>query len=208
MTNMAMIFLISAERFIYIRYPLTYHTFITTKKAIGAVIITWIVFVIHSMVGSLHAVYLDKENLNDTFHLCITASYQLWYLLESMGIFTILSTSTVIFYIKIALIAKESVQKIIPSLPSTSNSIENKKTTKIPRLKTRMFVLVLGSYFGFYLPAVLVIALQFMAGASYFEIVSYFSWLLFYCNNFINPLIYVWYSKDFRMAFHKLLFCK
>ena len=207
LTNMAMIFLISVDRFLYINYSLTYHSYVTIKRAIVSIVVTYIFFMILSIMGGVSAIQIDHRHLNNVLHFCTNSKFEVWFTTVLYIIMVILSTLTFGFYIKIALIAKQNVKIVAPHVISGENSATT-NLTQNPKIKIKMYVLILGSYFALYFPVTLILMLRLSMDSSALEIIYYLTWLILYCNNFINPIIYVWYSKDFRVAFYKLLCCR
>ena len=72
----------------------------------------------------------------------------------------------------------------------------NSKTTK-------MMAILMGTYYGFFLPTILHTFLQYDVKVK--TLVTPFIDATFYFNAILNPIIYAWMNKNFNDAFRKLL---
>ena len=66
-----------------------------------------------------------------------------------------------------------------------------------------MMALVVGSYYLLYLPASIEASFNYNPKVEYY--VTSMCNFVFFMNALINPFIYSWQSKDFNMAYKKLL---
>ena len=66
-----------------------------------------------------------------------------------------------------------------------------------------MMVIIMGTYYGFYLPAFVEFILDYDQNIKRY--IAHIVEAIFYFNAVLNPVIYAWMNKDFRNAFGKIL---
>ena len=68
---------------------------------------------------------------------------------------------------------------------------------------TKMMAILMGTYYGFFLPEVINTYLDYDQITK--KYVSTILFVMFFLNAIANPLIYAWMSPDFNRAFRNLL---
>ena len=71
------------------------------------------------------------------------------------------------------------------------------------RKTTKMMTILMGTYYGFFLPTIMNAFLQYEVAVK--MLVTPFIDVIFYFNAIVNPIIYAWMNKDFNETFRKLL---
>ena len=193
------IFLISVDRFIFIEKPLRYYGLMDIRKALFSCMSLWIVCVVVGPV--LIPLYVHPEPAQP----CDTS---LWSSMYFYGIvtplFTVLTVTNVILYIRIAYVAFSKSNSVAPATLSAQNQEFYKKVRKENKI-TKMLSIVLGLYVALYLPTVIFGSFGGESSLDILIVIKYISYMLWFTAMCVNPFIYVWKSKDFRKAFVLLL---
>ena len=187
MNNLA-IFYIALERFICIKVALRYNSIVTFSRALLTVVFTWIC-------GGIVTFLLAMLDLAET--IIILA-----------GICSIVSLVTVLLYIYVAVIAYKKSKQVAPQPQvidgRTAEALDNQRVQwKI----TKFMALVLGMYFGSYLPWAIIRASapDSLNTCRPSAIIGFFVVIIWGINININPYLYVWKSKNFRACIKKML---
>ena len=115
--------------------------------------------------------------------------------------FLILSLITAILYLKIIIVVKS---KIYPSIPqSVTNGRENKMHKRQSKV-TKVMTWVLGCYFLFYIPSVVVSPFIPKSAPDGLQALQNLVVVFWYMNSCTNPFIYGIKSKPFRKGFKKI----
>lgn len=102
---------------------------------------------------------------------------------------------------------KESQLHARKSLANTSGAsilYAGRMSGKDRRL-LKMILVIFISFMACYLPITLSKVLQSISGINFIFIISY---VLVYCTTWVNPIIYVVMSSEFRQAYKNLLMCR
>ena len=83
-----------------------------------------------------------------------------------------------------------------PTFTATSTNPKKNRTTK-------MMALLMGTYYGFFLPQI--INMQFEYDLLLKIYISHSLYVIYFLNALANPIIYAWFSPDFNRAFRELL---
>ena len=191
---------IAIDRYVYIAHPLHYPLWVTSTKTFIVIGFTW--FLTAAEIG---VVVMAGQNLKIgmTCKFAVFLSNFVYNSIIMPQIF-LYSLITVGFYTAICRIANKQ-HKAIASLNhpcnvyETSNSHQQKKVSK-------MMILVLGTFFACYTPQVVSSFLLKLYKRSVFTLqLEKATVLIYWANTWLNPVIYAWKCKDFRVAFRKLL---
>ena len=187
MNNLA-IFYIALERFLCIKLALRYNSIVTSGRLLLAVVLTWIC-------GSIFTLSLSTQ-LDIAERLMI-----LPYLYGAIGL------GTLILYIYMSTVAYQKSKKVVPQPQvldgTTAESLDNQKAQwKI----IKFLVLVLGIYYGSYIP------LAIMRGSDpnisnkcdSSKIMGLFAMTIWGLNINVNPFLYVWKSRNFRICVKRI----
>ena len=171
--------LISTERYISIKFPVKYDSFVTKRRFIGSVVLAWsLVFV-----GTLFSFYRHS-----VFR----------YFLHFFAIFPAIS---ILIFCRIA--SYYEARKRIANITSQSAKARFLKEKKA--LKTTSYVI--GSVLLTNIPMILfrVVFVPLISSPKTFLAVQSFTITLAFSNSVFNPLIYCARNAQYRRAFKKLL---
>ena len=186
MNNMA-IFYIALERFICIKLALQYNSIITFSLVLFTFVLTWIC-------GAIF-----------TFSIAVLDLAERPVILSC--IHGIIGLGTLILYIYVATVAYKKSKQIAPQPQvldgSTAETLDNQKAQwKI----TKFLALVLGVYYGSYLPMVIMRASDpnNVNRCDSSKIMGLFAMTIWGLNINVNPFLYVWKSRNFRICVKKI----
>ena len=185
MNNLA-IFYIALERFICIKLALRYNSIITYSRVLLTFVLTWICAAIFTF--SIAILDFVERPIIPVILYCI------------YGIFGL---GTLILYIYVITTAYKKSKQVAP-LPqimdgSTAEALNNQKTQwKI----TKFLALVLGVYYGSYLPWAItrVSGRNVLNSCDTSGIIWFFVITIWGLNVNVNPFLYVWKSQKFRIC--------
>ena len=106
--------------------------------------------------------------------------------------FFILTAVIIILYIKIAILVRSKV-----NADQTINQMTQNSKTKSEYKVTKMMVWVLGCYFLFYMPAIIISPLISHDDSDGFLAVRYLAFFFWYNNSWLNVSIYATKTKQF-----------
>ena len=193
------IFLITIDRFLFVEKPLRYYSLMDERKALVACFIMWTITVVS---GPVTLSFFLRPMATKQ---CDTSTWSTTYLYGvSMPLFAAISVTTVVLYLRIALVACRKQNAVAPALPSGQSAEHREKLNKGNKV-TKMLSIVLGLYFVFYLPSIAFGAVDDKNSSFFLALMKYLSYLLWYCAMCVNPFTYAWKSKEFRKAFWHLL---
>ena len=200
MNNICSIFWIAVDRYIFIAHPLHYPFLVTSTRTFSVIGFTWLFNTVQLAVmiavgqrpeigmTCRHSIYLTKVMWN-------------YILLPQLLVFALITTS---LYTAISCIAYKQGKKIA-ALNQPYNTYEATTNRQQKRI-AKMMLLVLGTFFMCYIPQSIVSVLEWFYRDSLLMVVlEKITVIIFWTNTWINPIIYAWNSKDFQLAFRKLL---
>lgn len=196
--NLSGICLIAIERFVFVQYPLRYYSIVTKARVALVLVLSTVYVVFLSIIG----ISFRKEFTNETD--CDMANYQITairygYLPVNMIVFTAI---TVITYVRISYIAYKISKQISQQQPACSlQPSQHSSQMKF----TKMMNLVLGMYFAFYLPYIILSPVISTNKQPVVHVVYQLTLILWFSNSWTNPFIYGWKNRDFRNAY-KIMF--
>ena len=187
---------LSVDRYIYIANPLRYHDLVTQRRVAIILTLSWIACLLslppvvffgnHLQVGMpcKFLIFLDGWAKN----LILAPS------------FVLLFSLTIGFHLAIANIAHRQARQIqAQQQPYDTSAVAiNQSTKKISR--------TLGAVLGVYIFSVIpqVVLSSIISKNPNLLPIEKFTNLLFWANTWVNPLIYAWRLKDFKIAFKKI----
>ena len=113
--------------------------------------------------------------------------------------FVIMAVGTISLYLQIWINVNKQKRQVLATASTKMSS--NKSSLKL----TRGLILVIGIFLALYVPIIVCYFLVMVLDNSWFQIIVDLSVLIFYVNNWINPVICFYKMKDFREAFCTLL---
>ncbi|CAD5111582.1 DgyrCDS883 [Dimorphilus gyrociliatus] len=217
--------IISLDRWLAISYPMRYHSFATRKRAIIAIILVWFL----SVLICLPPVFGWRKEPTDE-NKCELTDEIGYVIYSALGSFWIPSIILIIVYSRIYVVAARQTKQIAKQqaqlgeikeeeTPSVSSSPAIKVKDALPLRKLKKFAkekraaktlaVVVGTFLVCWTPFFTVYILHNFVSVpkTLFKIVFW----LGYCNSALNPMIYPFFSRDFRTAMKKMLskiFCR
>ena len=192
--NVCIICYISIDRVISLTFCFRYHFIVTIKR--GIILLAFTVTYCIFLISCCMSIGISKINKFCILLDIIPPSAQIALMVH----FFIISGITFVMYCYICYIAckKNSIADPIARF----NPVEQRKVTQLKI--TTMMSCVLGTYFGSYLPVViLVLSFNNFENMSCHLHNAIFGF--FYLNTFINPLIYAGSNSHFRHSYKKVL---
>ena len=198
--NVCSILSIAVDRYIFIAHGLRYLVLVTPTRTFLAIGFTWLYIITETSL----LIGLSKGPMTPTACNYFLFLSKMVYNNISIPRFVVLSLITVGFYIAISCIAYKQGKKIaaLKQPYDTYEATTNRQQKRI----AKMMIMILGTYFICYIPQIVISILERVYTDSMAILVlEKISSLVFWTNTWINPMIYAWKSKDFRVAFRKLL---
>ena len=187
MNNLA-IFYIALERFICIKLALRYNSIITFSRVLFTFAVTWIC----AAIFTFSIAVLDFVE-RPIIRYCI---------------YGVIGLATLVLYVCVVTIAFKKSKQFAP-LPqvmdgSTTEALDNQK---IQWKITKFLALVLGVYYGSYLPWAIsrVSGINVLNSCDLSGIIWFFVITLWGLNVNVNPFLYVWKSQKFRICVKNIL---
>ena len=193
------ILFISIDRYIYIGFPLRYHTLVRRTRVFVLLSITWFyfLFIIPPLVFFNNHL---KVGMTCKYGLFLRASLYKYYLTPQ---FFIMILMTIGFYLAIARIAHKQ-SRAVAALNQPYQSIAASTNRKSWRI-IKMLGTVLGVYLLSLIPQYLMTVILQSYGTSLTLLrLESVTVLIYWANSWVNPFIYVWKLKDFKSVFGKL----
>ncbi len=193
--NYLHMFIIALDRCLAVHFPIWYLTKVSRKVILAEIVFLWFFAIL--LFDPLVLGYARFARFT-----CFYVNYlPAWFLKFMYIIAGFFMVSTIVLYLNIAHTAWIKFRKSAPSEGSTSQQTTQQRQQ---RRILQMMGTVVGIYLALYIPGTLVNLLPQRAAIWYLS-AKYLSWIMFYCNAVVNPIIYVYKSPDFLRAFRKLL---
>ena len=105
---------------------------------------------------------------------------------------------TILAYLRILYYLYKKAQQVAPIQV-------NSQDERIQRAATKMASIILGVYFGTYLPKLIIIPFAKTGAPQWTRYATSVAQWILHINSWINPWLYAWKNKDFKEAFQKIL---
>ena len=210
---------ISLDRYLAIMSPLSYKSMMSRSRAFSAICLVWLCSSAISFVPIYMGWFADTAivNLYVDGPVCALHVNKVYAVLSSTTSFYIPLLVMVVVYSKIYKIASkqakdiERLERSVQNYPAVENKVRlarrskkfNKDFKALKTLGTLMGVFCV-SWLPFFL---MYIIMPFCSTCSVPPTVGAAITWLGYANSCINPCVYAYLNRDFRMAFRKLLLC-
>ena len=188
---------IASERYIFVMYPLRYHSLVTVKVIKLIICICWIIPILLGLTSVLIIIALDVD-------------YFIYFEVGAAVFYVLVGLIASFVYIRILLVVAGQQKRII----AEQNNIDTGRP-KISRGSQHNATLALGiiviMYVFLWSPLCFIIILQYFSSFSgnvAFEICSMIASILSPLNSAINCIIYTWKSSIFRKAYASLFKCQ
>lgn len=194
---------VSVERYLIIKHPLTYNRWASKRNFILLVIFIWSLSIIMSILPYLNVVKLtfEKELLDCTIYMLHSPTMAL---LLALMYFASPFLIMILVYYRIY----DAVQKQIKSIASSSlgNKVEKKKQKIKKEWKAvKTVIVVIGLFFILWLPYFCVNAIHAFYPSVIAGWVKRLVFYLAYSNSCVNWIVYSVLNKPLRYSFKKLL---
>ena len=197
--NVFFIMLISIDRCLHTTYPLRYPIWITSHGFWGVVAGTWI----YSLIDTLCVVYFGNVLLPGgicKLSLVIDSKIYTRYLLSQLVICIVITISCYIVIAKIAIKQGRAIA-VLNQPYDTIEAALNRQQKKIAKM---MFIVLASFLLCYFLQACMSVAIQKTSNVT-MRYLQMSTTAVYYSNCFLNPIIYAWKSKEFRVAFKRIL---
>ncbi|CAH1800735.1 unnamed protein product [Owenia fusiformis] len=202
--------LIAVDRYIAITQPLRYHQWITYRTVPIMMIITWMWCVMIAMVPFFwYNTRSNPKQLCTFFHHI--PKYFLACVLGTQHFICMIAM--IVLYGQILIVALKQQRQIqaesitTPANNNPTNASKSKpKISFSKQLKTaKLFAVVIGLFLFCWTPVFVLLFLHASNVYSSRSIAYTIAPLLGVVNSCVNPIIYSWKNKDYKLAFKKLL---
>ena len=191
---------IAVDRYIYISHPLRYPTLVTSTRTFAVIGCIWLY-----TTGQFAIVFVwgQKLRMGMTCKFSVFLNHTVYNNILMPQIL-VKAIVTVGLYIAIANIAYKQ-GKAIAALNQPYDTHEATVNRQQKRI-AKMMITVLGTFFVAYIPQSIASVLLGMYSTSMSIIIlEKITELIYWVNTWANPIIYAWKSRDFRVAFRKIL---
>ena len=193
--------LIAVDRFVSVIYPFRYDELMTPRRAFVMIACLWTYVILSQTTTISMSGYWPIEYCAST-PVANSIIFTIFYI----GTLTVSVVGILSLYMCIFCVARKharaiDVQQTISAGSNAGpNNLHQKRVTK-------MAAMVLGCFVLCWFPVSLITALQKVcdANCAWLETARKFSMNVVYSNSFMNPIIYAWKNRMFRVAFKRLL---
>ena len=212
--------LISVDRFLATKYPLTYHQLITRRRAVLMVASVWLLSLLVSSLGLFNWTNVGGKNVNIHTNGCMKVDPPFYTVAAATGFFLplliVLCAYSYVFYIAMGHIRAIARTTVPASRVIEGNTKEKNQalTREIKAAKT--LAIVVGVFTICWFPFFVAIVVRFWCESCveaeqnpklkyFFMFVNItFVYTLPQINSACNPFIYVIFSKKLRLAFVRM----
>lgn len=220
-SNLTILF-ISVERFVGVRWPFLYYSFITTKFVFTVITFTWVSLAIFASLPLFAWGGLTNYQANlCRFPLFLTSNYitALYLVLYIVPMCIIVPLYTFILKASLKSIRKIHIQELSVRTPAARvNEIDVEETdATAPRVRrttdqaarqrksAKTVSLVVGLFFILIMPIVVIDIVEILGGPKVSLLVIRIAVGMAYANHFLNIFIYAGCSGEYKRAFAKIL---
>ena len=221
-SNLSILF-ISVERFIGVRWPFMYYSFITRKVVFTAITSAWVSLAIFASLPLFAWGGLKNHHANFCrFPLFLTTDYitALYILVHIVPICIIVPLYIFILKASLKSIRKIHVQELsVRSRAAQENEVEVEETdVTAPRVRkskiteaarqrksAKTVSLVVGLFIVFIMPIVLIDIVEMLGGPTVPPLVVKIAVGMAYANHCVNVFVYAGCNGDYKRAFAKIL---
>lgn len=220
-SNLTILF-ISVERFVGVRWPFLYYSFITTKFVFTVITFTWVLLAIFASLPLFAWGGLTNYQANlCRFPLFLTSNYitALYLVLYIVPMCIIVPLYTFILKASLKSIRKIHIQELSVRTPAARvNEIDVEETdATAPRVRrttdqaarqrksAKTVSLVVGLFIILIMPIVVIDIVEILGGPKVSLLVIRIAVGMAYANHFLNIFIYAGCSGEYKRAFAKIL---
>lgn len=220
-SNLTILF-ISVERFVGVRWPFLYYSFITTKFVFTVITFTWVLLAIFASLPLFAWGGLTNYQANlCRFPLFLTSNYitALYLVLYIVPMCIIVPLYTFILKASLKSIRKIHIQELSVRTPAARvNEIDVEETdATAPRVRrttdqaarqrksAKTVSLVVGLFILLIMPIVVIDIVEILGGPKVSLLVIRIAVGMAYANHFLNIFIYAGCSGEYKRAFAKIL---
>ena len=197
---------ISVERLLAVKSPLTYTTTVTHRRVILGLLFAWFDALV---ISSLPFVPWDP---NDPYKECHYNPTRWWSIMVIICNVIVPFMVIVTCYTYLYLTARIHIRKILSDRNSLGKGTLNRARPTNERRASMTILIVIGVFVASWFPSCFYYFLQKTCPQCFSEtfqskrsIFNAFVKILTFTSSFANPMIYCWRSKHFRNAFLKIL---
>ena len=184
------------DRFVCISYPYFYERVVSNRKMVVSVIITWTCAVAASALTGVMRSHGESSSPCEFWSPSSLLIFSSFFWVSSLvcGVMYALTSRVALRHQRA--IATQQVLAWASHIPLRETFLQKLKGIK-------MFVVVFGVFFTFWVPAMAVMTMK-MLGSDVAASILRSLFLLGNFNSFCNVFIYLYLSRDFRVAFLRL----
>ena len=200
LVSVAHIACIASERYIFVMYPLRYHSLMTVKVIKLLLCICWIV---PFLLGLTYVAVIK----------CLGSEYFMYFEIVASILHVLVGLIASFVYTRILLVVAEQQKRIIAEQNAVTKDTGRSKinTASNQHKSTLALGMVVIAYVLLWSPVCITTILEYFSslpGNETFEICSEIAYILSSSNSAINCIIYTWKSTLFRKAYISLLKCQ
>lgn len=192
---------ISVDRYISITKPLKYEAVMTRRRARKIVISLWMYTIIVGIIPLFWNYFDERMDNPCIFFVIFPRPYTVFVTYVSMFVSLVLSFY---LYLRIFQVAKEHRKRQIERRTIQYRNSSEKRFNRNTK-SAKSMAIILFMFFVFWLPLQITGPLGYTnLDPDLVETLKDFALCLAMSNSFVNPIIYCWLRKDFKLAFKKL----
>lgn len=213
---------ISLDRFIFIKYPLRYHKFVTSTRIVIIVIFLWLLSIFEAI---LPLFGFGEIKYSYSFTTCTVYFFDdskltmnIYYIIFLVSLNIIPAAITVVTNIWIACIVRKQIRKVYRTRKSFSRNEDlvkynqglrkqiHKRRNKKQLVLVRAFGAILVANFIVWTPLVLHVIVLLAVDPDLIPLGMYpFVFLTFSMHSVLHPMIEGWFIPEIKMTFKKFL---